>query len=92
MSVYCLKSEEKFYKFKAPTAVAPKTNMFSFRLVCCSKNKQHACYTHLSFEMFIIFNDIQRKKPMVSSVEGYCLQMEPHTMYVNDMALSVNSI
>lgn len=27
MSVYCLKSEEKFYKFKVPTAVAPKTNM-----------------------------------------------------------------
>lgn len=32
------------------------------------------------FEMFIIFNDIQRKGPKVSSVEGYHLQMEPHTV------------
>lgn len=33
MSVYCLKSEEKFHQFKAPTAIAPKTNMFCFGLV-----------------------------------------------------------
>lgn len=80
MSVYCLKSEEKFYKFEAHTAVVPKTNMFCVRLVCHSKSKQYACYTHLSFEMFIKFNDIQRKKPTVSSVEVYCLQMKPHNV------------
>lgn len=32
------------------------------------------------FEMFIIFNDIQRKGPMVTSVKGYQLQTEQHTV------------